>query len=294
MFATIVNRTGCPIVLQGQACAFVQMSRSRSYVFTLNNYTKEEELYVQGLECVYLVYGREVGKSGTPHLQGFIKFRNGRSESTVRKLLPRAHVEVCRDVERAIQYSKKDGDCFEKGVEPQKNGGDKAVEIAEKNKRLREAPLEELVRTGELSLNQVPIIKKARVILDQENSLYEHDQVRGVWIYGPPGTGKTHLARSYGDVYLKAQNKWFDGYTGQATIVLDDFDSQGSCLGHYLKIWADKWSCTGEIKGGTVNLQHRKFIVTSNYHPSELFEDKQMLDAILRRFELKNLLIKYN
>lgn len=270
------------------------MSRSRAYVFTLNNYTEEEELYLQReLECQFLVYGREKGASGTPHLQGFIYFGNARSFSAVRKLLPRAHVEVCKRVADSIRYCRKDGDVFEKGIEPQKNGGDTALEIAAKNKRLREVPLEELVRTGELSLNQVPIIKKARVILDQENSLYEHDQVRGVWIYGPPGTGKTHLARSYGDVYLKAQNKWFDGYIGQKTIVLDDFDSQGSCLGHYLKIWADKWSCTGEIKGGTVNLQHRNFIVTSNYHPKELFEDKNMLDAILRRFEIKNLLIKY-
>jgi len=125
--------------------------------------------------------------------------------------------------------------------------------------------------------------------LDQEKPLYEADGVRGIWIYGPPGTGKTHMARAYGDVYLKAQNKWFDGYIGQKTIVLDDLDKGGACLGHYLKIWADKWSCTGEIKGGTVNLQHDYFVVTSNYHPEELWEeDRSMLDAILRRFDLIN------
>lgn len=268
------------------------MSRSRSYVFTLNNYTQEEEVYLQReLECEFLVYGRE--EVSTKHLQGFVKFGNQRSFTAVRKLLPRAHVEVCRDVGSAIRYCRKDGDVFEKGIEPQKNGGDRAEEIAKKNKRLREVPLEELVRTGELSITQVPIIKKARVILDQETDKYEHETVRGIWIYGPPGTGKSHSARSYGDTYLKAQNKWFDTYIGQENIVLDDFDEQGSCLGHYLKIWGDKWSCTGEIKGGTVNLRHKRFIVTSNYHPQELFQDKHMLEAILRRFELKHLLIKY-
>lgn len=42
-------------------------------------------------------------------------------------------------------------------------------------------------------------------------------------------------------------------------------------LGHYLKIWADKWACTGEVKGGTVPLCHHRFVVTSNYTIAELF-----------------------
>ncbi len=263
------------------------MSRARSYVFTLNNYTEEEEKNVQSVDCEFLVYGRETGESGTPHLQGFIKFRNPRQFNAVRKLLPRAHVEICRDVASAISYCRKYGDTFEKGLEPQKNGGDKKEEVAKKNKRLREAPLEELVRTGELSLNQVPIIKKARIILDQEHELFEADDVRGIWYWGPPGVGKTHKAREHGDCYLKSQNKWWDGYTGEKNVVLDDLDKQGSCLGHYLKIWSDKWSCTGEIKGGTVRLQHEKFIVTSNYHPMDLWEDDiQLLRAIERRFKI--------
>lgn len=46
---------------------------------------------------------------------------------------------------------------------------------------------------------------------------YNHEAgTRGTWVVGPPGTGKTHYARThYGeDVYIKAQNKWWDGYKG--------------------------------------------------------------------------------
>lgn len=69
-------------------------------------------------------------------------------------------------------------------------------------------------------------------------------------------------------------------------MVLDDLDTD--CLGHYLKIWADKWSCTGEIKGGTVQLRHTHFIVTSNYSIDELFSSKgqTLIDAIRRRFKV--------
>ncbi len=67
-------------------------------------------------------------------------------------------------------------------------------------------------------------------------------------------------------------------------ILLDDMDED--FLAHHLKIWTDKYSCTGEIKGGTVKLQHKWFIVTSNQEIDELFISKPevMVKAIQRRF----------
>lgn len=71
-------------------------------------------------------------------------------------------------------------------------------------------------------------------------------------------------------------------------MVLDDLDS--TCLGHYLKIWADKWGAYGEIKGGTVALNYQRFIVTSNFSIEELFAGNdpasaKLRAALLRRFE---------
>lgn len=265
------------------------MSRSRSYVYTLNNYTSAEELSVQAIVCTYHVYGRETGESGTPHLQGYIYFSTLKSFKQIKSYIPRAHIEVAGTVGPAIQYCKKDGDFWEQGVAPIGAPGKKCTtsERAAKNKRLLEQPLQDLVASGELSLNQVPIIKKARIILAQEGAPVTTDDVRGLWLYGPPGTGKSHYARSnHPDLYLKAQNKWWDGYTGQQSVLLDDFDCKE--LGHHLKIWADKWSCTGEIKGGTVNLKHKVFVITSNYHPDDLWEEDNMREAIKRRFTIEH------
>lgn len=54
-----------------------------------------------------------------------------------------------------------------------------------------------------------------------------------------------------------------------------------------MKIWADKWRCTGEVKGSTIPLNFKRLYITSNYSIEELFpEDQEMQLAIRRRFKV--------
>ena len=74
---------------------------SRRWTFTLNNYTEEEEISLQELPgCTYMVYGRETGSNGTPHLQGFIISKVMKRFSAMKKINDRAHWETAKSISR--------------------------------------------------------------------------------------------------------------------------------------------------------------------------------------------------
>lgn len=102
------------------------MSQSRFWCFTLNNYDDDDiaRLEQAGDSVSYLCFGKEVGDSGTPHLQGTVVFKKKVRFSGVKSVVgDRAHVEVCRRLSESIDYCKKDGDFTEIGTVPVRKAG---------------------------------------------------------------------------------------------------------------------------------------------------------------------------
>lgn len=105
-------------------------SQGKHWCFTWNNYGPEdaerllERFDDESLGITYLVFGREVGESGTPHLQGFVSFDRRRRLTFVRQALSEsAHYECARGTpKQASDYCRKDGDYVERGVEPTGQG----------------------------------------------------------------------------------------------------------------------------------------------------------------------------
>lgn len=69
---------------------------------------------------MYIIFGREVGAEGTPHLQGFVSFANRKRLIYVKRCLgdDTVHCEVSRQIPESIVYCKKDGDFEEFGACP--------------------------------------------------------------------------------------------------------------------------------------------------------------------------------
>lgn len=93
-------------------------TRGYNWCFTLNNYGQADidRLLALGDKVKYLVAGKEVGESGTPHLQGYFSSKARLRFRQAKALIGgNPHIEVSRTPAASITYCKKDGDFFEVG-----------------------------------------------------------------------------------------------------------------------------------------------------------------------------------
>lgn len=257
----------------------------RWWFITKNNPPEDWIQWLKNLEATYTLGQLEKGENGTPHVQAVLYFVDAKRPTHWKGILCWAKgISQADALLRVTRYCSKaetriDGP-FEDGIKPKSLS--KGVDWKEAKELAKKGDFDNI--EASIYIRYFGNLKKIHFDASRP---YTADKIRGLWIYGQPGYGKSHMARDIGanSLYVKPQNKWFDGYGGEEVILLDDLDANGACLGHYIKIWADKWACSGEIKGGTVALQHKCFIITSNYLPGELWaKDDMLVSAITRRF----------
>jgi len=266
------------------------MSRSRNFVFTLNNYTEADVQKFLGYECKYVCFGKEVGESGTPHLQGYICFKDQRTLNTLKKVDPKAHWEASKGLpSQAADYCKKDGQFFEAGVIPvdpvAKGLGEKRrwedAFLAVAENRLEDVDKDILCR-GLKSIEYA-----VSRVNESKRQLVKLDALDNEWRWGDPQSGKSEGARTENpDHYIKlARSKWFDGYNFESVVIIEDIDPESAKTAQFLKTLADVYVLPVEVKCGTLKIRPKRVIVTSNYHPRDIFTGID-LEAIERRFKI--------
>lgn len=241
---------------------------------------------------LYIKGQREVGGSTEyEHWQLMVISKKCRGTKLKSLFCPTAHIELSRS-ERAEAYVWKDDTAvpdtrFEIGEKPFKRNS--KTDWEEVKRKAKAGLIDEI--EGQVYVQHYRTLKQIAM-----DNMQKPDDLRstcGIWIYGPPGVGKSHFARQhYPDIYSKMQNKWWCGYQGEKSILIDDFDSKQ--LGHHLKIWADKYSFIAETKGYAITIRPDRIIVTSNYTPDQIFSDDPVLaEAIKRRFYLINMPMRF-
>lgn len=260
------------------------MSRSRSFTFTHNNYQNTE--LEDGVECKYIIYGKEVASTGTPHLQGFISFETLKSLKQVIALLPGCHVEVAIAPDAAIEYCKKDGDFTERGsYTTKKEKGKKEKDRWEVARKLAEDG-----KFDEIDAELYTRFRSTYHAIHAE-SRPEPETIQGEmeheWIYGPAGCGKSSRAREENpSAYIKDLTKWWDNYEGQEVAIIDDVDKYDVKFARMLKLWCDRYPFQAEMKGKQQLIRPRKIVITSQYSPGEIWEDQKTQDAMERRLKI--------
>lgn len=96
-----------------KTCMKKQISCAKNWCFTLNNYTEAELSSISSIVpeiCTLAIVAKEVGESGTPHLQGFCAFKI-KCRPMSHDFPKRMHWEKCKgSAAQNEAYCSKDGD----------------------------------------------------------------------------------------------------------------------------------------------------------------------------------------
>lgn len=277
--------------------------RSRGFCFTWHNYTDEVISKLKSLDTKYLVFGKELTPSNnTPHLQGYIHFKDNKTLSAVLKMLkgpqpPVSKVTPAKGTALQNQkYCTKDKDYFERGVPPQdlaaagQQGG-----VAEQD---RWAHITELSKAGKIDAiselypdvfqRQYTTLKK--IAADYAPRPPNLPFIAAFWVVGPSGTGKSRTVRDFfGDdnIYSKIVGaRWWDQYKMEPVVHIEDIGVRHTNLSDELKIWADHYPFRMEVKGSCMCIRPRVIICSSQYTIDEIWPNEpEVKTALNRRFK---------
>lgn len=280
-------------------------SQGKYWSWTLNNYEEDDifRLCALGTELpepiVYLIFAREYGESGTPHLQGYLALSRKKRLQWVREYIsPQAHFETSRGTpEQNEEYVRKENpegqppkhaetDVFEFGVRPTVRKGQRTdlIAVAEQVRagvsmlEIAESDPSAFIRYGNGILRYRMMIRPPRSTPPQ------------IWVFwGDSGTGKTRRCWEFTDhskIWVHPGDRWFDGFDAYShtCVLLDDFDGSWFKLDYLLKL-LDRYTFQVPVKGGYVWWCPKTVLITSNIEPKLWYRnanEKQQL-ALLRR-----------
>jgi len=220
-------------------------ARSRAWCFTLNNWTPEEAAAMVDAETRGLCVGKEVGEAGTLHLQGVVSSHDQMTLKKVKRIVSsRAHCEIMRgEWEEACTYCRKEGDMLvDRGEGPDQGARNDitammvmAADLAVPEEAVWDA------MPGTMARAFKAFDRRRDLVLQK---LKRTEMPKVYWIWGETGSGKSHLVfdgLDMEDVHVQetADNGWWDSYTGQKTLVLNEFRGEI----HYPEMLSllDKW-----------------------------------------------------
>lgn len=284
--------------------------RSRGWCWTWNNPPIPGAELLETLKCTegsdYMVFQLETGESGTPHFQGYIRFKDARRRATVSKLLPGANIRAAdgTPAQNRAYCTKDEGRLegpWESGRKPKTQG--QRTDLDEAIRSISEIGYKRAALEHPATFARYPSgLRNIAQLMDESSSVGSFQPKRVILCFGATRTGKSRYARSLkeqtsdGKAYLHTNSDWFDGYHGQELAIFDDFGAGHKVrLDTLLKLTDcyDDWPVP--VKGSFQRWYPQTIVFTSNTHPWYWYEwedRKELQYAMAARFNEVRLFVK--
>lgn len=113
------------------------------------------------------------------------------------------------------------------------------------------------------------------------------------WFWGPTGTGKSLNAFRVANLLCptnywtlpQRELKWWDGYSQQDCVVIDEFRDTQLALSQLLRL-AGPHPMGVEVKGSTTHFNSSVVIITTDRDPRSCFAGEGSIDQLIRRLDL--------
>lgn len=265
--------------------------RSRNWCITINNYSDSDIESLENIGSSYIIIGKEVGESGTPHLQVYCQFKDAKSFSKMKKLLPTAHLEKAKGTPMENhEYCSKDGNYSTLGIISNQGARTDLTELKEKLLQGTTTEIDILLDNPMVYHQYGRTIQKLQDVILRKK--FRTQMTTCEWVYGKTGTGKSHYAyTSYNpDTHYnwKNDNGWQDGYVGQETIVINEFRGE---IKYANLLELIDWTPLELPRRGRepVPFLAKHIIITSSLRPEQIYRNlakDDSLDQLYRRITI--------
>lgn len=281
------------------------MAKTRSYVVTNWNCDHQicEDL-VKSDKVRFIAYGEETcPTSGRKHFQTYIVFSNQKHPSA--KVLQKigrmfgpihCNVQPMRgSLKSNAAYCSKESTLVKLGDEPKQGNRADLVDVVARIVNGEESA-ENICLTDPGYYHQYGrTLTKAEDVAKRK--MYRTWMTEGEWYWGPTGVGKSHVAFAGYNAethYVKpVLDEWWDGYTGQETVIINDF--RGQIPFSELLNLVDKWPHYVKRRcREPTPFMARKVIVTSALPPEQVYykvceHSCDSIEQLNRRFSIIHL-----
>lgn len=279
----------------------------RAWCWTLNNYTPAHIETISKWRYAYVVYGQEVGESGTPHLQGFLYAKSAVKAGTLKKKINELHIEPAKGKpQEAADYCKKGKQSHEEWKQHKTSGPNYGLDamVYEEGECPRQGTrtdihaIREAVAAGKGMRDIIDLTDSYQSVRMGEKILLLKERRRNwkpevTWIFGPSGSGKTYFARTCCDpdkvYWARANGKWWCGYDAHEDVIIQEFRWDWLAFQDLLML-LDEYPHTVESKGGSRQFLARRIFICTTFKPDKTFAGKTDEDLFQINRRVTNLI----